>query len=303
MSITTEWMWTQIDKSFDTQYDATTMYGRYNWRLARERKTNADFVSQLGETAASLTAKNGPFERTVSVSEELTMLSFLTSFDFPLEITASGSDYGPLNGAYRLNGALSYKNKINTNTIYDAGTYWYTGPGYYRHVAVDAFFPWDSSWMVAAGGYTSPPSVASAGIYPAANGVLWAQAGTRNSYPVYIESGNTATDVFIVWFSSTAGKLVCAEVPFTELIADTFDDDHTTYGNRFSATTTATNINGVVFTGEGKLASIGSMTAIASAVESVLRCISDSPVFENKHSGFYTQSQVWERKSPYVALN
>ena len=304
--MTTNWAWEKIHPFFDTQYNGATLYGRDDWQLIRHRFSNAAYSSELGNTALSLSAKNGGVEKIVTTEEAIILLNFVTDFFAPLTCTGSGADYGAANDTYTMaavSSSLKYAADNSTYSIRDGGTDWDDSAGKYNGAVSGAIFPWSGAWEASGSTYTVPPSFSPGSTYPATNGVAWVSLGMHGDYNYYIESGNTATDVFVCWFSVANAKWCCCKIKYLDAIANTFDDDYASHNLRLVATTTATEIDGVVFDGAGYLEPIGTMTATTTTAESLLRCVCDAPEYLSDGTDYYKQVQTWEKKTAFVAIS
>ena len=68
-AFTSEWEWTSINRSQDVSVQNSEQTTRNNWVVTRKRISNEAYDSQLGESAASLTAYNGGVTETVTPPE------------------------------------------------------------------------------------------------------------------------------------------------------------------------------------------------------------------------------------------
>lgn len=66
MAVTSEWEWTIVDRRQDPVMLYPYDIHRINWTLVRSRISNDTYVSELGDSSSSLTAKNGGILETIT---------------------------------------------------------------------------------------------------------------------------------------------------------------------------------------------------------------------------------------------
>lgn len=103
MAFTTDWMWRIIDRRKDYSVTSGVETFRENWTLARYLISNDTYVSELGDTASSLSAENGGVTETVGVPTGYSYYQFSNDADYP---------YTPLvpfySAGYNRNGRQAY---------------------------------------------------------------------------------------------------------------------------------------------------------------------------------------------------
>ena len=327
----TGWFWEQIDQRAETTPLGGAIWSRNNWNLARFRRSNAAFASELNDTADSLTANNGGVDEVVSAPSDVGALEFDFSgigYNYP---TVSGAGTTAVNGAYSGLGTL------NSNTMYDYGGYyiWFSigsggwnlsasagGVALYKATCSDTsgiadFDPWDASltWTVGTGAASAPTLAGTAGSLACwgATGDRWVQSGVlHNGLPVYVpyRQPNRVYPGYVnaAWYSKTGisdGKWCIAPMLPSEISGNSFEDEAniTNYPDAYARSTTeSTSIDGLVFDGYADWSDIDANceATAGGTVQMFFVCVSDKRTYPNPFTDHYLQRQEWEYQDNWV---